>query len=174
MAHCSLRASFVVTTVATVSLAACGGETGNDGNPATCPSAIPGSYGAAPCEAKGVSCNYPLDCQGGPIIANIFCTGAGPWRLTPQPCTQPYDSCPGTDLYCSGNTWSTPIGGNPPSPCPGTLPEEGSSCYPVGFGGVREYCGYPCASTGNWVVARCPHPSIGEYSSTWSHDQACP
>lgn len=160
MAHRSLRASFVITTVATFYLAACGDD---------CPSTVPGAY--ASCESEGQQCSLDADCQGGPVTVNVVCA-AGYWELTPQPCSKPADSCPGTSLYCSENVWTKASGTNPPAPCPDTLPDEGSSCSSSGLGGVHEYCGYPCASTGQWVVARCPYVETGQ--SSWTHDQACP
>src|SRR5690606_6694476 len=100
------------------------------------------------------------------------CTN-GWWEIAPQPCGFPYDSCPGTELYCDGQWWM-PTGTNPPSPCAATIPDPGTPCYPGGMGGDWEHCGYACGpdpELSGWVVASCV-PS-GEQNHVWQHDEGC-
>lgn len=128
-----------------------------------CPAAVPDSY--TQCTEKGQSCTYDVQCQSGLITHTFSCSSLGYWVLgVHPPCDKPFDSCPGTMLYCSTNGWNMPEGTNPPSPCPAAAPVEGAECYSGGFGGVYPDCGYACGPSGSgWQVAHCP------YDETQSH-----
>jgi hypothetical protein len=148
-----------------------GGVGGFGGNPPLCPAALPGWY--EQCAPDGVQCGYDIGCQSGQVSITLTCT-SGYWNVVPGTCAQPYDSCPGTDLYCSeGYGWTMPQGTNPPSPCPATKPAVGEKCYSGGFGGVHEKCGYPCdpATGAGWTVMTCPYQNGPD--SAWESDGAC-
>ena len=154
-----------------------GGTTGGAGGVggtggAACPNGVPNWWD--PCDAKGSSCTFDVDCQSGKVSFEFNCSSTGYWTVSPGTCAQPYDSCSGTELHCTpGYGWSMPQGTNPPAPCPSTPPPEGESCFSGGFGGVHEKCGYPCdpASKSGWTVATCPMSSS---NSMWEYDGACP
>lgn len=140
--------------------------------PPPCPTELVDGY--TPCELpEGTVCSYDVGCQSGIVSLSFACTG-GWWEIVPQACDFAYDSCPGTELYCDGQWWM-PTGTNPPSPCPSSIPPEGSACYPGGMGGDWEHCGYACApdpESNGWVVASCvASSSNGPYS--WQHDDGC-
>ncbi|MEZ4221747.1 MAG: hypothetical protein R3B13_12520 [Polyangiaceae bacterium] len=208
------RTPFVITTaaaVSTLSLAACGGSTnenggtggtsgaagsggnstggsgaattggsggvaGSGGTPAdggVCPPEIPTGYQQC---APGLSCKYDVKCQSGAHGIVYTCGEFGYWDVTGQSCDKPYDSCPNTDLYCSGSTWTIPGGTNPPAPCPNERPALGAACFSGGLGGVWENCGYACAagSSSSWTVMSCKYdPNDPTGQSQWTSDGAC-
>ncbi len=142
-------------------------------NPVYCPAEPPSVYDTCtihPDEA----CFYTLGCQSGPVQLGFICReGRQGWDVMHHDCAYEYDSCPGTELYCSGQWW-LPEGTNPPAPCPNPGPAEGSECYSGGFGGVHEKCGYMCDVEGQsvWTVATCTPPDIYE-QGVWEYDGAC-
>lgn len=141
-------------------------------NPPPCPADIPNGY--QNCDfPDGVACSYEVACQSGAVTLSFACSG-GFWEVEPQPCAYPYDSCPGTELYCDG-TWWMPSGTNPPSPCPAKIPDPGATCYPGEMGGDWEHCGYPCGAgdpeIDGWTVASCVLGPSDAYA--WQHDGAC-
>ncbi len=141
---------------------------------ANCPPTVPGWY--EQCTA-GQSCNYDVACQSGAQSFNYVCNENSFWDLAPKSCDKPYDSCPGTELYCNaGFGWSIPQGTNPPSPCPDTRPNPGDACSAAPMGGVWENCGYPCDATptAKWTVLTCKYdPADPTGQSTWESDGAC-
>lgn len=148
------------------------GGVGPDGGP-ICPPDPPGSgFGYMKCPVKGASCSYDVACQSGLQKFTFNCDSTGYWNVATKKCDQPYDSCPKSDLYCSGE-WSVPQGTNPPSPCPATLPKAGDKCTAGGFGGVWENCGYRCDASPNakWTVMSCKYDPTTP--STWTSDGAC-
>lgn len=170
------RASFVVTASLAVLTPACGGETGSgsNGNPASgggggasdggvdagaagaCPVEV--GHGVVGCLLEGESCDFSIDCQGGPRTFHLVCT-AERYELEPMKCdpSEPYDFCAGSGFWCSGSDWMLPIFPNPPVPCPATPPTAGVEC-PVTFGGTQSPCGYPCATDSGqegWQFASC-------------------
>lgn len=154
---------------------AMGGSGGTDGGTA-CPPTMPM---ASNCTVDaGVKCSYDVECQGGKHTFVLTCEGTTykEWTLAPQACDpkKPFDSCANTQLHCSGTNWTLPQGTNPPSPCPATLPSPGDTCYSGGFGGVWEFCGYPCSTAGGagWTVMTCPYNLDGG-QSTWAVSSAC-
>jgi hypothetical protein len=140
-----------------------GGTGGTGGVP--CPKEVPDGY--TQCPVEGQTCVFDVACQSGTVSHTFSCSSYGNWTLSVHPpCDEMYDSCPGTMLYCSANGWSMPEGTNPPSPCPATPPAEGSECYSGGFGGVYEFCGYPCGPSGaGWQIAQCPY---SDTQSKWT------
>ncbi|MBK8998682.1 MAG: hypothetical protein IPM35_23415 [Myxococcales bacterium] len=197
------RLPFVVT-LAGASALSCGGETSNGGGGATggvgasggsggsgglggsagaaglggaasCPPTLPVSY---PCDKSQVGCEYTVDCQGGPQTFTLSCAPSGfGWTVTPQACDpdEPYDSCPGTQMYCkAGFGWVHNVSVNPPTPCPVSAPAAGDACVPASFGGYTSPCGYPCAAgQKGWMVTTCVStPDAG--GTIWEVTQACP
>jgi hypothetical protein len=142
------------------------------GNPPFCPVDLVDGYTVCDLPSDAV-CSYPVACQSGEVLLSFRCEDSF-WHLEPQECDFPYDSCPATELYCD-QTWWMPHGTNPPSPCPVTLPDNGTPCLPGGWGGDWEHCGYPCHGDpqSGWVVASClAEAPEGPYS--WQHDAGCP
>lgn len=136
-----------------------------------CPPELPNGYTL--CDVpESVVCTYDVSCQSGNVALSFQCTDET-WQVLPQMCAQPYDSCPGTELYCSGQ-WLLPQGTNPPSPCPDTAPTAGATCFAGGFGGVWEQCGYPCDDSPNapWTVATCTSTDPNT-DGMWTYDGAC-
>lgn len=138
------------------------------GNPNDCPAEAPGPF--QQCTSSSV-CNYDVACQSGTVNLQFTCdANGGRWQLTPTACDQPHDSCPGTEYHCI-DSWQMPEATNPPAPCPDTPPEPGAECFPGGFGGVWEYCGYRCDDTPEaaWTLAHCPTDAM----PVWQYDEAC-
>lgn len=136
------------------------------GGTSNCPPEPP-PYGSTKCTddvATGTVCRYDVSCQSGTTSLDLVC-GDFAWEMLPgQGCTQPFDSCPGTDYYCDGE-WLMPQGTNPPSPCPPTRPNSGEACFSGGMGGVWPACGYYCDDKSTWTVALCDETSPG--SEQW-------
>lgn len=199
----SLRLPFVVT-VGMTGAAACGGniyvqgeESGGGGeggsetttvtsngggtvtvsttsstNPPACPPTLVDGYTSCE-EYEGSFCSYDVSCQSGTVNLSFSCAG-GYWQVEPQACEQPYDSCPGTELYCDGSWWM-PNATNPPSPCPTTIPPAGTPCFPGGMGGVWEHCGYSCGGDpelSGWIIASCEGKDPNGPHS-WQPEGAC-
>lgn len=156
------------TDVATTSAGPGGGDVPP---PVDCPADPPSGYEACTIEA-GEQCVYDVACQSGVVELRFTCSADGyGWTVVDQACAQPYDSCPGTELYCDGSWWQ-PTGTNPPSPCPSEPPQEFSACYTGGFGGVWENCGYYCDDQSTvWTVATCYGNANEE--GVWEYDSAC-
>lgn len=185
----------MVTTaaaVSSVSLLACGGSTKTDPGTggtagtsssgggagtspdagANCPPTVPGS--SPPC-SQGQSCSYDVNCQSGVQSFEYVCNQHSTWEVTAKSCDKPYDSCPGTELYCNGNDgWFYPQGSNPPYPCPESRPSAGVPCQ-INFNGTWEHCGYPCDSspTAKWTVSTCAYDSTSLSGRSWQSDGAC-
>ncbi len=131
------------------------------GGTPTCPPEPPpyGSTGCTDDVVTGTVCRYDVACQSGQTSLEFVC-GDFAWEMLPgQGCTQPFDSCPGTNYYCDGE-WVLPQGSNPPSPCPSTQPEAGEQCFAGGMGGVWPACGYYCDDQTTWSVAVCDESSL--------------
>ena len=141
-------------------------SSGAGGNGSDCPPTVPTA--ATPCSlVKSKSCSYIVACQSGDVSLSFTCSKDDPWQVVAGIlCSYPHDSCPGTELYCSGQ-WSLPQGTNPPAPCPATIPAAGGMCQSFGFGGVWDKCGYPCDGSdvaSGWKVATC-----GGDPGQWQH-----
>ncbi len=139
-----------------------------------CPTELPGTWDTCDLPA-GAVCKWDVKCQSGVVAIEMECdpaSGFAGWKMVPKACTKPYDSCPNTDLYCS-DTWTKPMGTNPPAPCPATPPKAGEQCYSGGFGGVWPNCGYACSTgSSDWTIATCD-PNYDGGSSVWQLDGAC-
>lgn len=145
-------------------------SSGGGSVPDNCPADAPTSYEACPI-GEDASCTYTLDCQSGPVQLTFVCSeDEFGWRVADQACDFEYDSCMGTELYCSGQWWM-PQGTNPPSPCPNDPPEEFSTCWAGGMGGMHEHCGYRCDETGAWTVATCS--GTFDEEGSWEYDGTC-
>jgi hypothetical protein len=148
------------------------GQGGAGGStPLNCPAKAPSAYDQCTLEGEG-ACTYTIECQSGPVELSFTCSESEyGWRVLEQPCDFEYDSCPGTELYCSG-TWWMPQGTNPPAPCPDEMPAENATCFGGGFGGVHEHCGYRCESDPSvWSVTTCySEPGM---DGEWESDGAC-
>lgn len=156
--------SSVTATSSTVAVSSSSGDP-------NCPGNAPGLY--AQCDASSQTvCTYMIACQSGSEVIGFICKD-NYWAPAIQPCDWEYDSCPGTDLYCTNGQWYMPEGTNPPSPCPSTAPEGGSECNAFDFGGTWGQCGYACdgkdASSG-WIVATC---GDNQNPGMWSYDSVC-
>ena len=156
------------STVSTTSVTTGGGNMPDD-----CPADPPSAYELCTLSNPSGVCKYTHDCQSGLVELGYTCSPEnGMWMLVEQPCDYEYDSCPGTELYCSG-IWWMPTATNPPAPCPDPKPQEGSPCYSGGFGGVHHHCGYTCGedvSTG-WTIATCYSEAIDD--GVWEFDDVC-
>lgn len=158
-----LRAAFVVTTsVAATGAAGCGSDVMTNPPPIECPNGVPTLGTSCPEEGE---CTYTSECSSD-IIAT--CEADGTWDVeytgtcNPPPpvecptatpidgddCFEPQncsygDPCGGSvNASCDGVTWTVEYSNdtcNPPPPCPGELPEEGSECN-LTPGGVPEGC----------------------------------
>jgi hypothetical protein len=152
-----------------------GSSSSSGNNGPNCPPSAPGAYDECKLKA-GEICSYEVGCQSGPRFISFTCWDGGfGWRtVAGQACTLPFDSCPGTDLYC-GNEWGMPAGTNPPAPCPDPPPTAGSECFSGGFGGVHAKCGYPCEGDPNkgWQIASCTGGSTPNDKGSWSYDNGC-
>jgi hypothetical protein len=176
-ANRSIRAPFLLT-VSTLLVGACGARVDGTSNPPPidCPLQAPTAYDS--CTLKpGESCTYTASCQSGDRAIAYECqdeSGTG-WQVVPgQSCTQPYDSCPGTELYC-GNEWGMPLYTNPPSPCPDSPPAVATSCSINVMGAVHERCGYSCGadSSEGWHVLRCEANADGSMDGSWAYEKTC-
>jgi len=161
-----LSRSFVVTVSLGVALGAggCGGQIISNPPLPNCPESTP-SYGSS-CGAVDGTCMYSDEC-GSPITATCK---AGTWDVQyegtcnpPPPEECPLDppwsgtcwdaslTCEYQDacgqwfsFSCNGTTWiagEPPFSCNPPPPCPGEIPIEGSECFATP-GGFPEGCSY--------------------------------
>lgn len=139
------------------------------GNPSLCPDQPPSGFDQ--CDPSVGPCSYDIECQSGKK-AFVFACGPEGWDpVAPDGCDgYPYDSCPGTELYCDGQWW-LPHGTNPPAPCPTELPVDGSMCFAGGFGGTHQYCGYICQDDATWTIAQCAGSPGDE--GQWVYDGAC-
>jgi hypothetical protein len=154
------------TAVATAS-----SSSGTGGSDPGCPAELPIWY--AGCKlGPEATCSYDVKCQSGWVTLSFGCTGNG-WKVKATPCAYPYDSCPGTEFYCSGEWWM-PEGTNPPSPCPEPRPKPGDKCWVGGMGGVHPKCGYPCGPDGKsgWTIAHCKVTGANG-QQTWQYDGNC-
>lgn len=144
-------------------------------NPSNCPATPPTSWEQCELGLDEV-CSYAIACQSGQRTIDFQCADYGYW-FTAGSCDHHADSCPGTELYCSGGTWYMPEGTNPPAPCPADKPEAGSECFAGGWGGgTWEQCGYSCFEPGAeaWTIATCaPSADPGEDITRWQFDDAC-
>ncbi len=151
-----------------------GGAAGAGGAP-DCPATLPGPWDTC---VAGTQCGFDLDCQSGSISLGFTCAGDASysyWQVDSQSCVEEFDSCAGTQLYCSGQWW-VPQGTNPPSPCPDARPTDGEACSTMDMGGVHEQCGYRCAGPNTpWTVATCVTTVTdgGIYEGHWTFDAAC-
>jgi hypothetical protein len=134
------------------------------------------------------ACKAEMSCTSGiPQTVTLVCreSGQGYMVLPTQDlsCDHPFDACVKdyATMDCLEDTWHFQGGGgNPPAPCPETLPAEGSECnFGFGFGADREACGYPCQGSG-WTITGCVSQgtagAAGESSSSrgaWESDGAC-
>lgn len=136
---------------------------GSGGSAPSCPPEPP-SFGSTSCTDEvpvGTVCRYDVSCQSGQVSLRFLC-GEFAWEMVAgQACSQPFDSCPGTNYYCDGE-WLLPQGSNPPSPCPSSRPSGGEACFSGGMGGVWPACGYYCDDMTSWTVAVCDEPSPGQ------------
>lgn len=136
------RAVFA-TTIATFSIAACGGSTsvdstgtgggggsgGSGGNPVTCPGSFPAS-GTSCALPSGTTCQYDQNDCCGPWIAEC---AKGKWVGMVPGCAKP-----------------------PPIPCPSTPPQPGSSCDSDPCSGGYGSCSYgQCADGSPQTIAEC-------------------
>lgn len=128
-----------------------GQTSGSGGSSPNCPTTAPQSWDECTLQ-PGEHCSYDFECQSGDVTVEYECDSVNLWSIKPQDCGYHADSCPGTELYCSGQ-WLIPQGTNPPSPCPVEAPAEGESCF-VGMGGTWEQCGYLCGGP-NSIESEC-------------------
>ncbi len=189
----------LVLTVAALAVTACstnddpqtvgaggtGGSTGGTGGTGGGVGELPACNTAefySECQV-GALCQYVTDCTSATQETFVFeCTDYGTYRswalaTTDLSCDEPYAQCAragqsGT-FTCIESTWLfSGVGGNPPAPCPQTLPEEGSDCYAgAGFGADSTACGYPCAEGDGWTVTGCQ--SNADQTGSWKGDGAC-
>ena len=142
---------------------------GTAGNPAECPESPPSPYETCKLPA-GASCRYQVQCQSGSYPFSFICSDAGEssWTVEPSPCEYAYDSCPGTELSCSGGEWHVWGGTNPPPPCPAEKPAPSSACDDNwGFG--PNTCGYRCEGGEGWTVGTCHYWG----DPIWAFDGTC-
>jgi hypothetical protein len=149
------------------------GVGGTGGVISACPPSRPLGWQAGGCALLHASdtCSYTERCQSGEVTFTYGCTD-GYFRLVTSGCAVPYDSCPGTGLWCSpgGNWFDSSAGTNPPAPCPDVRPVDGTSCYIGGFGAHQTPCAYLCGS-GNWTLSSCVPMDAG--TGTWQSDGVC-
>lgn len=156
-------------------------STGGGGS--TCPGSPPESLLDDCNIGVGVSCHYDVDCQSGTQSFTYSCKTSFPhdgWIIETKYCNpaKPYDSCPGRDLYCSGQSWWGDCGGcDPPgSRCPISAPASGTKCDTFGAYGDNPWCGYPCdpVTKSGWQVATCVKDADGSWGAgTWQYDSGC-
>jgi hypothetical protein len=153
------------------------GTGGSDtGNPVGCPSRAP--LGFPTCSlASGVKCAYVHGCNSGEVRLDYACE-AGRFRIVPQPCALPYDSCAGTALHCDDGQWVSPPFGPPDNPgqCPSARPVDGDVCTTSSlWSRTWSQCGYACdpgAGVGKgWTVVECVAGDGG--LQHWQSDGAC-
>lgn len=120
--------------------------------------------GATPTCQSGDVCRVETNCTSG--VAREFLFECDTSQAEPEwvfasgdACSNPSESCRVEQFRGTFNChseWSyTGAGGNPPAPCPDTLPANGEACpYGPLFGIERDTCGYPCAD-GGWTVTEC-------------------
>ncbi|MCA9632500.1 MAG: hypothetical protein KC766_32830, partial [Myxococcales bacterium] len=95
------------------------------------------------------------------------CTDYGTWTIERYACSNPYDSCPGTEITCY-DEWQVWEGTNPPPPCPAEKPAPSSACdNNWGFGPAT--CGYPCENGKGWTVGTCYYWN----DPIWAFDGSC-
>lgn len=180
-----LRKAFV-TTVAAAAVAlllpACDGSVDVEPGETSCPEARPavGSAcgGSMNCYYDDSSCGAPFTCVDGAWVDQSppcnppppeECPDSAPadgsvcWNLD-MVCDYPgWDECePHLTATCVGGTWDTEeqvVSCNPPEPCPGEVPEDGSSC------GAPMECDYTAESPCGPVPT---HASCD--GGTWSVD----
>jgi hypothetical protein len=137
-------------------------------------------FGPSPCTTPGLSCGYPVNCNGGQHrTIQLTCEDAT-WG--PTGCDHPYDfcldatagagdtnptaSCEDGSWLVANSVWTVY--------CPAEAPADGSACDAVGgteSGGDRDHCGYPCSDPAKWTVVSCI--KSGAQKGTWSADGAC-
>jgi hypothetical protein len=157
-----------------------GGSTGGSGGSVVELPACDGSELYAECQV-GARCQDVTNCTSATQETFVFeCTDSGTytrWTIanTDLSCDKPYAECNGQfgRYSCADPMWLySGAGGNPPAPCPQTLPEEGSDCYAgAGFGADPPACGYPCADGSGWTVTGCV--SNADLTASWQSDGAC-
>lgn len=127
---------------------ACGSSSSQED---ACASAAPDGK----CSKDGTTCLLDVTCRSGPAEISLECQ-YGYWRHKGTPCTHAGDEC-SPRYYCGAGTWVFfGGGGNPPAPCPESLPSDGTPCQPgAGFGADPDVCGYRCDDGAGWVTATC-------------------
>jgi hypothetical protein len=120
--------------------------------------------------SAGEVCTYVQRCQSG-TITFVYTCESNTLQLQRSSCV-PYDSCPGTGLWCTegGLWWDTFDQMNPPAPCPAARPADGASCYQGSLGAEQTPCGYRCGN-GSWRISACVASDAG--STLWQSDGVC-
>ncbi len=164
-----------------------GGGSGGAGEP-SCPATPPNLTDATECTPEiqqAGGCRYHVECQSGPVDLTFTCKQDGSsvvqWTVTPDACSFPFDTCPGTNVRCHSGQWLTRQPGDPPQACPDTCPEtkpapgaetcitcpaDCTLCATVS-------CGYRCSSGSGWTVGTTVAPDAGCTSGIWQFDDAC-
>lgn len=189
----------LVVTVAAAMVPGCNTGNTTDGQggegavvPPCDPSEVSNRPGDVDC-TPGQRCTLPLTCTSGAARSlEYVCQEDGSdYALAPDQagsaCANPYEGCSapaGITYDCRDERWAYyGGGGNPPAPCPGSMPEEGANCrFGDSFGADRAACGYPCADDGDWTVIGCVDSGEGgaggDFTSRWGEgvwqgDDAC-
>jgi hypothetical protein len=150
---------------------AVGGVGGTGGALTVCPPTRPSGvyFGPNGCSLPpGMACTYVEHCQSGDVEFSYVCTN-GYLSLQQTGCSLPYDSCPGTSLWCGPSGWTDfSTGTNPPAPCPAQRPSDGASCQVFDFGANISPCGYHCEGSacascpsGTWLTTSCVATDAG-------------
>lgn len=144
-----------------------------------CPTTLPNS---GECDPTAQGCTYTVDCQSGAQTFTLSCHFQHPgdpkgygWTVAAKACDpgRPYDSCPGTFMYCDSATgWEHTVSSDTPASCPSAVPAAGEKCNSNPFGGADSPCGYPCDAGGKpgWRLASC---AKGDGGLVWEVSQKC-